>query len=326
MPWFDLPADQLVAYRTPTPEPEGLDDWWRTRLDKSRAAAKPPVLTRYEPELYGALPVWDVEFSGCDGDPVRAWYLRPPGSDADTPLPTVVTFIGYGGGRGLPVEHTLLPSAGFAVFVMDVRGQGGRASIGATSDRGAALDGPTHPGMMTRGLDSPENYYFTRLLADAARAVEVVADLDGVDRDRIAVSGGSQGGAQALAAAALTDLVKVCHADIPFLCDVQRAVTVSSTTPYTEVADFLAQQIDLVPTALDTLRYVDCALLARRITAECLLSVGLMDPVCPPSTVYAAYNEITATKDLAVFPFTGHAVPRSHVERQLRHLRAVLVP
>jgi cephalosporin-C deacetylase len=69
---------------------------------------------------------------------------------------------------------------------------------------------------------------------------------------------------------------------------------------------------------------VDCALLARRITARCLLSVGLMDTICPPSTVFAAYNEITAGKDVSVHPFTGHVVPTAHVERQLRHLRDFL--
>ena len=82
--------------------------------------------------------------------------------------------------------------------------------------------------------------------------------------------------------------------------------------------------MDLIAAALDTLRYVDCALLARRITARCLLSVGLMDTICPPSTVFAAYNEITAGKDLSVHPFTGHVVPAAHVEHQLRHLRDFL--
>jgi cephalosporin-C deacetylase len=46
-----------------------------------------------------------------------------------------------------------------------------------------------------------------------------------------------------------------------------------------------------------------------------------MDTICPPSTVFAAYNEIGAPKDLSVHPYTGHVVPAAHVERQLRHLR-----
>src|SRR6266853_1539613 len=142
---------------------------------------------------------------------------------------------------------------------------------------------------------------------------------------RVAVSGVSQGGGLALATAALVpQLVAVCHADVPFLCDIQRAITLAPQAPYTEVPEFLAHNVDLIPAALDTLRYVDCALLARRITARCLLSVGLMDTICPPSTVFAAYNEIAAGKDIAVHPFTGHEVPMVHVERQLRHLRDFL--
>jgi cephalosporin-C deacetylase len=142
---------------------------------------------------------------------------------------------------------------------------------------------------------------------------------------RVAVSGASQGGGLALATAALVpQAVAVCHADVPFLCDIQRGITLGPDAPYTEIPEFLANHVDLIPAALNTLRYVDCALLARRITARCLLSVGLMDTVCPPSTVFAAYNEITADKDISVHPFTGHVVPTTHVERQLRHLRDFL--
>jgi len=318
MPWFDLPLAALREHRTATEEPPGLDAWWAQRLEEARAAARPPGVTRYQTDAYGPLRAYDVEFSGARGDRIRAWYLRPPGA-GDAPLPIVVRFIGYGGGRGLPADHTLLPSAGYAVFVMDIRGQGGRWTVGATGD---LSPGPEYSTVMTRGIASPEDYYYTRLYVDAVRAIETAAGLDGVDGSRIAVSGGSQGGGLALASAALLgDRVTACHADIPFLCDIQRAVTLTSAMPYAEVAEFLAQHVDLETAALDTLRYVDCALLARRITAECLVSVGLMDQICPPSTVFAAYNAITAAKEIAVFQFGVHAVPPAHLENQRRNLR-----
>jgi len=324
MPWFDLSLDRLREYRTETVEPSELDEWWQRRLGEARAQARAPDITRYEADIYRPVEVYDVEFSGAGGDRIKAWYLQPAGADGLTPV--VVKFIGYGGGRGLPTEHTLLPAVGYSVFVMDTRGQGGRWTSGATGDRQPAgtPGGPENAQVMTRGIGRPEDYYYTRLFTDAVRAVETASELAGAPR--VAVSGISQGGGLALATAALAPrAVAVCHADVPFLCDIQRAITLAPDPPYTEVPEFLAHNVDEIPAALDTLRYVDCALLARRITARCLLSVGLMDTICPPSTVFAAYNEIIAGKEISVHPFTGHAVPAAHAERQLRHFRDFLL-
>ncbi|HEX8007944.1 MAG TPA: alpha/beta fold hydrolase, partial [Trebonia sp.] len=270
MPWYDLPLERLREYRTQTAEPPGLDEWWAKRLDDARAMARPLELQPYQADLYRPLEVYDAEFSGAGGDRIRAWYIKPTASASP---PVVVRFIGYGGGRSLPSDHTLLPALGYAILVMDSRGQGGRWSSGATGD-GAA--GPENSQVMSRGISTPESYYFTRLFTDAALAVDAALELSG--GRKVAVSGGSQGGGLALAAAALQhDEVAVCHADVPFLCDIQRAITLAPHDPYTEIPEFLSQNVALIPQALETLRYVDCALLARRITAQCLLSVGLMD-------------------------------------------------
>lgn len=312
-----MPLERLREYHTSTQEPDGLDDWWAQRIEAARALAKPPVLTPRQPRLYEPFEVFDVEFSGANGDRIRGWYLRQRGTAS---APVIVKFIGYGGGRGAPAEHMVLPALGYALLVMDTRGQGGRWATGATPD-GATGTGAENSMVMTRGILRPEDYYYTRLITDAVLAVDTARELAGGTAG-IAVTGGSQGGALALAAAALhPDVIKVCHADMPFLCDIQRAVTLAPSGPYPEIPEFLAENTDLIEPALDTLRYVDCSLLASRITATTLMSVGLMDGICPPSTVFAAYNAINAEKDMVVFPFSGHNFPKAHIETQLAHLR-----
>jgi cephalosporin-C deacetylase len=161
---------------------------------------------------------------------------------------------------------------------------------------------------MTRGIENVEEYYYTRLYTDAARAVTTAANLPGADPARVGVFGISQGGGLSLAAAALRpDVVQVCAADVPFLCDLRRAVTLVDSNPYHEVAEFLANHADLVDVALGTLDHVDNALLATRIRAETYVSVGLMDEICPPSTVFAAYNAWGGgTKKIDVYPYNNH--------------------
>ncbi|MEW1693134.1 acetylxylan esterase [Streptomyces sp. NPDC091265] len=327
MTWFDLNEEQLREYRVTTPEPPELDAWWTGRIERARRRAQPASVVRHQDELYGELPVYDVEFSGDDGERVHAWYLRPVGTEdagGGEPLPVVVTFLGYGADRGLPVEHTAVPVAGYAQLVVDTRGQGG-ALTRDTADPGA---GPQYPSLITRGILDPDTYYYSRVYVDAVRAVDTAAELPGVDPELIAVSGASQGGGLALAAAALSgDLVKVCQADVPFLCDFQRAITVSPATPYAEIARYIAAHPRTEERVRDTLRYVDAALLARRITADTLVTVGLMDEICPPSTVYGAFHEIGATREIHPSPFRGHPIPRSYadvMEHTLRHLRTHL--
>ena len=314
MPHYDLPLDELRTYRTSASEPTDLAGFWDRALAAARAAASDPVLVPYRPELYRELEVSDVTFSGADGHPIKAWYLRPRGASG-TQLACRVEFIGYGGGRGLPHEHALYAAAGHATLVMDTRAQGGEWKLGHTGDPGAAASGPEHPGVMTRGIADPETYYYRRLYVDAVRAVETAASLPDVDPARIGVAGFSQGGGLALAVAALApELVRVCHSEMPFLADFERAIAVAQEPPYTELVAYLAVHTELVARALATLRHFDVALLASRIRARTIVSVGLMDPICPPSSVFAAYNAITAAKQIEVFPYSGHDQPSHHGE------------
>ncbi len=304
---FDLPLAELQSYRPELDEPADLDDFWRSTLAESR---EHDVDVRLEPVDAGLelVEVFDVTFAGFGGHPIKAWYSRPRG--ADGPLPAVVQYNGYGGGRGLPFQHTQWPTAGYAHLYMDTRGQGaGWGEGGATAD--PVGSGAATPGSMTRGIEDPEQYYYRRVYVDAARAVDAVRAIDGVDAARVGVTGGSQGGGLAIAAAGLSEGLVAAMPDVPFLSHFARAIEITDAFPYGEIVKYLSVHRGATEQVLRTLSYFDGIHLARRATAPGLFSVALMDMVCPPSTVYAAYNRWgelkgEVAKDITVYPFNGH--------------------
>jgi cephalosporin-C deacetylase len=309
MAWFDFPIDKLKTYNPDEKAPKDFDAFWKRTLAESDKAAGDDGgvdgahFVQLTHPFYKTVDVYDVTFKGFMGQPVKGWFIEPAGNEE--PLPTFVTYIGYGGGRSLPVDHLWPIASGFANFVMDTRGQGSNWSPGDTVDDAPA--GPQYPGFMTRGIQSRETYYYRRVFTDAVHAVQAAAAHPHVDASRIAVTGGSQGGGIALAAAALSGKrVKMCMADVPFLCNFRRATTIVDSHPYFEIASFLKAHRNLVETVNNTLSYFDGIHFAPKITARTLISVALMDNVCPPSTVYAAYNRIKAKKEMAVYQFNNH--------------------
>jgi len=159
---------------------------------------------------------------------------------------------------------------------------------------------------MTRGIESPETYYYRRIMTDAARAVEAAAAHEAVDPERIAVAGGSQGGGLAIAAAALSNRVRFLMPDVPFLCHYRRAIEITDEDPYGEIALYLHIHRDDEERSFRTLSYFDGLNFAARTKVPALYSVGLMDTICPPSTVYAAFNWHAGPKEIKVYPYNNH--------------------
>ena len=302
MPRFDLSLPELRAYRPTVAEPDDFDEFWKGTLAEARRYRDKPSLARVDSPL-SQIEVYDAVFSGFGGDPVRAWFLVPAGTTGR--LPTVVEFNGYGGGRGFPHERLAWVTAGYAYLFMDTRGQGSVwGSGGDTADPHGA--GPAVPGFMTRGIERPADYYYRRVFTDAVRAIDAVRTLDRVDPDRVAVCGGSQGGGIALAAAGLSDGLVGVMPEVPFLCHFERAVGMTDTDPYQEIVRYLSVHRDLVNQTFATLSYFDGVNFAKRATAPALFSVGLLDPICPPSTVFAAHNHYAGSAEIEVYPFNEH--------------------
>jgi cephalosporin-C deacetylase len=319
VPQFDLPLPELRAYSPDLPVPADLDTFWAGTLADARRHELAVTCTPVD----GGLTVvdsFDVSFAGFGGSTIRAWLHVPAGRRE--PLPAVVEYIGYGGGRGLPHERILYAAAGYAHLFMDTRGQGSTWLPGDTPDP-ATTGAPAHPGFMTQGILDPATYYYRRVFTDAVRAVEAMRTFDFVDPQRIAVAGGSQGGAITLAAASLLPDVAAAMPDVPFLSDFPRATTLIDSNPYGEVVRYLKTHRDHVDRVLATLSYFDVAILGRRAVAPALFSVGLMDETCPPSTVYAAFNAYGGPKEIREYPYNDHEGGQGfHEVEKLRWLAA----
>lgn len=317
MPLFDLPRGELVGYRADVSVPKDLDAFWSRTLAEARTAGSAPAATPVETGLR-LVRTQDVTFSGYGGQPIRAWYHRP--HDVETDLPIVIRYHGYGNGRSLAHQVPLWPLAGYACLDVDTRGQGSGGSPGDTADPEGS--GPAYPGYVTRGILDPETYYYRRVFTDAVLAVDAAKTLPGVAAGQVAVEGRSQGGAIAVAVAALRDDLSAVLSDVPFLSDFRRGSEIAVEPPYTELTAYLSVHRDHVTRVFETLAYFDISVLGARAAAPALFSVGLMDVICPPSTVYAAYNAYAGAKEIREYPYNDHEGGQSfHEGEQLAWLR-----
>ncbi len=306
---FDLSLEDLHAYPGRNPRPADFDVYWDAGLAEMRRQDAQVELVAADFQTSFAA-CWHLYFTGVGGARVHAKLLQPrqpaPGS------PAVLLFHGYSGSSGGWVEKLGYVAAGFTVAALDCRGQGG-----LSEDKGG-VQGWTLRGHIVRGLadPSPRNLLYRSIFLDTAQLAGIVMDMDHVDADRVGATGGSQGGALTVACAALEPRVRRAAPVFPFLSDYQRVWEMDlAENAYAELRQWFRQfdpQHRREQETFTRLGYVDTQYLAYRIQAEVVMSLGLMDQICPPSTQFAIYNKITAPKSLQIYPDFGHeALPNS---------------
>ncbi|HAF62592.1 MAG TPA: acetylxylan esterase [Anaerolineaceae bacterium] len=319
--FFDLPLEQLESYKPNRQEPDDFSAFWEGTLKQMR---EKPLAVESKQVDFGLsiFETYDVTFNGYGDQPVKAWYILPAGCNKD--LPCVVEYIGYGGGRGFPYDWLLWSGAGYATFVMDTRGQGSTWLQGDTADIPDVGSSPHIPGFMTLGILQPQQYYYYRVFCDAVRAVEAARSMPRVRADQVVVCGKSQGGGISLAMSGLIPDLAAVLTDVPFLCHFKRAVAITDTAPYNEIRLFCKTHRDKKDQVFHTLSYFDGMNFSCRSNAPALFSVGLMDTVCPPSTVFAAYNHYAGEKQIRIYDFNEHDGGGSHHEfEQIQFLKEI---
>ena len=181
---YDPPLDELRSYSPKLSEPPDLDEFWETTIADARSYELDVRLTPVNTGLV-AVRTWSLTYAGFGGQPVSAWLHLP--ATAPEQMSAIIQYPGYGGSRGLPHESILWAAAGYAHLVMDTRRPSRSWSTGDTPD--ALGSGSPQGGYMTKGINSPHDYFYRRLFVDAVRAVDAICQHPRVDPGRIAVAG-----------------------------------------------------------------------------------------------------------------------------------------
>ncbi len=155
------------------------------------------------------------------------------------------------------------------------------------------------------GLDNRDRYYYKRVYLGCVRANDFLTSLPQYDGTHLAVTGGSQGGALSIVTAALDPRVKFLGAFYPALCDVTGYLHGrAGGWPHIFSKDNLAY--NNTKEKIETTGYYDVVNFARQLKVPGKYSWGFNDETCPPTSMYAAYNSITAPKSLFLALETGH--------------------
>lgn len=302
MPMIDMPLAELRQYQGTNPKPADFDVYWDRALMELRSVEPMVELVASDFQTPQA-ECFDMYYNGVRGARIHAKYLRP--RDLGQPHPAVLLFHGYSGNAGDWSDKLSYVSLGYSVLAMDCRGQGG------LSEDTGGVKGTTLNGHIVRGLDDhPDQLLFRQIFLDTAQLARVAFELPETDVSRVYATGGSQGGALTLACAALEPRIRKLAAVFPFLCDYKRVWEMDlAKDAYQELRTFFRYHDPLherEEEMFTKLGYIDLQFLAERIRGEVLMLVGLMDTVCPPSTQFAAYNKMTAKKQLVIYPDYGH--------------------
>jgi cephalosporin-C deacetylase-like acetyl esterase len=281
------------------PAPTDFDAFWN---EQKRKLAAVPINARLTPQhtTDAALEMFDVQ-ADCIDAPVSGYFVRPT-KRAPRSLPAILTLHGAG-----VRSARLADAASFAqhnILALDINAHG--VPNGQPDEYYNELADGRLKHYRRSGRESRETSYFLGMYMRVVRALDFLTLQPEWDGRTLIVYGGSQGGAQAIAAAGIDSRVTLVVAGIPAMCE-HSGMLVGRAVGWPEMVPLGADgQPDR--TVVEAMRYYDSVNFARSVKAEAFFSLGFIDPTCPPSTVYAAYNSMGGPKAIFNQPELAHVV------------------
>lgn len=175
-------------------------------------------------------------------------------------------------------------------------------------------------------LDDRERYYYNRVVLSAIRAIDFLATREAWDGRNLVVMGASQGGYLAIATAALDRRVTGLSATHPALCDLSGPLHGRPggwPDPFAPGGEGRPSRL-ATPARIETAAYYDSVNFARRVKVPGHYIWGYNDESCPPTSMFAAYNSVTAPKELDLLLEVGHAYPAAQWEATVSWLQRFL--
>jgi cephalosporin-C deacetylase len=276
------------------PVPDDFDAFW---ADKKAKLAEVPMNAKLTPVDSPAANVecFDVQVDCLGGAPVSGYLTRPIGAK-----PKSLAAMLFVHGAGVVSARKQPTIAAEGVLALDINAHG--IPNGQPDQFYKDLSAGKLAGYPHFGKDDRETSYFLGMYLRLIRAMEFLEAQPEWDGKIFMVEGTSQGGGQSLAAAGLNPKVTLLCAGVPAICE---HTGVIAGWPLLVTRDASGNPD---PKVLEASRYFDAMNFAARTKADALVSVGFIDGVCRPTSVYAAYNNLLGKKEMLNKPLMNHAV------------------
>jgi cephalosporin-C deacetylase-like acetyl esterase len=287
------------------PVPDDFDAFWKAQKARlAKVPMKPQLVWVDSPDE--SLECYNVEIPCVEPRPVSGYYARPVGAKPKS-LPAILHV--HGAGVRSASLGAAVGSAKLGAIAMDINAHG--IPNGKPKEFYEELSAGPLKGYPQFGRESRDTCYFLGMFLRLQRALDFLAAQPQWNGRVLCVIGHSQGGGQALAAAGLDPRVTFIGAGVPAICD-HTGRAIGRINGWPKLVPDKDGKPD--PTVLQVARYFDGMNFATRSKAEAILSVGFIDTVCPPTSVYAAYNNLPGKKQMVVKPLMKHAATADIIE------------